>query len=277
MKWVVGIDLRPGCEGALGFARFLVERVGDAAVAVHAVQLPDLVNRGPAPQEVREHVQRFVDQRIERADIAVIEDVDPDEALRSTVAKRGADGIIIGRRSPADGDEIVRLGAVARRILRHLGNPVFVCPADLDAGSVPDGPVLLAAVADPQCLGALRFAQTLANRLGRPLEVVAAVRPAFGSSVSYLPAPAYGGGVFERAQQELTAWLDANGAGECSATVVEGNVVPVVLGEADARQAVAIVCGSRQLSLVDRIFQSSIGGVLAGTARVPVAVVPPQA
>ena len=277
MKWVVGVDLRPGCYGALGFARFLAERVGDTATAVHAVQLPDLLDQPPSQAEVRDHVERFVQERLDKAGVQVAHDVDPDEALHAAVTEQGADGIIIGRRSPADGDEVVRLGAVARRILRHLGHPVLVCPADLKADAVADGPVMLAAVPAEQCVGALRFAQGLARRLGRPLEVVAAVRPAFGSSVSYLPAPAYQGSLFERAQAELTAWLDAHGAGDCSATVVEGTTVPVILGEADARQAVAIVCGSRRLSVVDRIFQSSIGGVLAGTARVPVAVVPPEA
>ena len=85
-------------------------------------------------------------------------------------AAEGAAGLVIGRAARAGEESFVRLGPVARRLLRRLPGPVVVAPRDLMA--VPPGPILLATDLGDATAAALPFAQRLAARHGRPLELV---------------------------------------------------------------------------------------------------------
>ena len=49
---------------------------------------------------------------------------------------------------------------------------------------------------------------------------------------------------------------------------------PELLAVANEERASMIVCGSRRLSLAERIFSSSVGTELAAAAPIPVAIIP---
>ena len=81
-----------------------------------------------------------------------------------------ASGLVIGRAAERGSRAVVRLGRVARRVLRRLPCPVVVVPPDLSA--VADGPILLATDLDVASASAVTFARDLAARHGRELKVV---------------------------------------------------------------------------------------------------------
>ena len=59
--------------------------------------------------------------------------------------------------------------------------------------------------------------------------------------------------------------------------VVDGPIVRALWTAAVKERACMLVCGSRRLSLLERIFTSSVGSELAATSPLPVAIVPPPA
>src|SRR5690606_31904612 len=69
----------------------------------------------------------------------------------------------------------VRLGRVARKMLRRLPVPVVVVPPDLEKDAIGDGPVLCTIDTDAHSLAAVRFARELARAVGRELELAHAL------------------------------------------------------------------------------------------------------
>lgn len=75
---------------------------------------------------------------------------------------------------------------------------------------------------------------------------------------------------------EHEEWVDNYGLGGARTETSPGDPVEQTLKLAQAHDASIIVCGSRRLSLADRVFQASTGSTLAAYARRPVVVVPPE-
>ena len=279
MKWIVGVDLRHGCDGALSWARWARKR--DASIellAAHAMELPKgLVI--PNPETVAEHVEKYVGERIADVEVRVLEQQPSEAALAHAVGTHGADALAIGRRAPRDGDGLVRLGAVARRLLRKLPSPVLVCPPDLRSEHIPSGPILVCVQANAESAAALDFGRRVAKATGTPVQAITVLPPMYPypHAISYLPAPTYGGDEHDERESAVRDWLAEQPGEGVKLTVADGPVVPTILQASDELQASMIVCGSRLLSAVERFFNTSVGTALAGSARVPVAVVPPTA
>jgi nucleotide-binding universal stress UspA family protein len=278
MKWIVGLDFRPSCVGALAWAQWLCEGGGGAqeAVAAHVIEIPPGF-LGPmiGAARIEDDARRFLRECDVDLDVRVLDTLPPVDGLARAVAIHRADAIAIGRRSSIDGDDVVRLGRVARRLLRRLPAPVAVCPADLDPAALPDGPVLVAVAPDAPSAAAVRFGRALAHGIGREAVFGTVLPPAFPAGITYLAAPQYRGRDHEAIITDITRWLGEQGVGAPAPIVSEGPVVPRLHDLASELRACAIVCGSRLLSVADRITQSSIGTALAGTAPVPVIAVPP--
>jgi nucleotide-binding universal stress UspA family protein len=277
MKWIVGLDFRPSCVGALEWVQWLRERGGAAqeAVAAHVVEIPPgWVGPMLGAARIEEDARRFLGECGVELDVRVLEMMTPVEGLAHAVAVHRADAIAIGRRSTIEGDEIIRLGRVARRLLRRLPAPVAICPADLEPTMLPAGPVLVAIAPAAPSSAAVHFGRALASSLGREVVLGSVLPPAFPTGITYVAAPAYRGEDNEVIRAELTQWLAEQGIGEAP-VVSEGPVVPRLLELASELRACAIVCGSRLLSATDRITHTSIGTTLAGIARIPVIAVPP--
>ena len=117
------------------------------------------------------------------------------------------------RAARRDGKGIVRLGRVARRLLRSAAGPVVVAPPDLESGHLGTGPVVALTSLRADSVEACRFGASVAELLGRELAVVhvAPVPKDFGRS--HLPIRSLDSireDYRARAERGLQEWIAAN-------------------------------------------------------------------
>jgi nucleotide-binding universal stress UspA family protein len=287
-KWIVGLDLRERSQGALRFAAWMAAHGGDRLVALHVLEDDELrvALRWHHLDEVLAGARQASEAAIDAAGVRasldaidVLQGKTAEDALISAREAQHAYGIVIGRNAPREGMRAVRLGRVARRVLRTLSSPVVVVPPDLDDASIGKGPVLLGCDLDDACAAAATFARGFAQRFGRGLELahIAAMPDAHGSQ--YLPVETVTKIRDEHtrtAEQQLAAWAASHGLDDATRTVRLGNIADGLLELSRERDALAIVLGSRRLSALERWLLTSAGTDLASHASCPVAVVPPS-
>lgn len=204
-------------------------------------------------------------------------DTTAEQALTRAAQAPGVDGLIVGRQAPSGSQQIVRLGRVARRLLRALPGPTIAVPPDYDPAENP-GPIVVSTNLTPDSAHAVAFAKAMCQRLGRPLVVVHVVPLPEHYAVHYLPEDSIGKIREENhreGQQQMDAWANEVDCPSCERLVLQGNVVEQILGLVDERKACLLVTGSRRLSGLERWLLTSIGSELASMARCPVAVVAP--
>lgn len=286
MKWIVGLDLRPNSHGALSLASWLHTNAREQTfVGLHVVEERELPLAGSAAIEpivaaARDHT--IARLRAIGASAAIGEpEVAPsrtaDDALAAAVSAHGADGLIIGRRAASGEHSIVRLGRVARRLLRRLPAPILVAPADLSADDVGGGPVVAGVDGTDSCLRAVLTAKSLAEALGRELVLVHAVGLSSTMGVDYLPP-----NTVERIRQTFDArerprleqWLARHGLDGARLEIEDGPTVQCLLVRAEREKACLVAIGSRGLGPVERLFVSGVGLDLAGAAPLPVLIAP---
>ncbi|HWB76647.1 MAG TPA: universal stress protein [Nannocystaceae bacterium] len=284
-KWIVGLDLGERSQGALQFAAWMAQQGGDRLIALHVLEEDYLLSalRYHHLDEVQALARKAAEAAVDRAGartaIASIEVLEGQTAEDSLVAARTyhrCDGIVIGRNAPRDGARIVRLGRVARRVLRALPSPVFVVPPDL--GQIGAGPVIVGVDVEEEGSTAVEFARAFAERFGRPLELVAVSPVLDVHGAQYWPAETVAkirADHARAAEQQLAAWASARNLANATRTVRLGSVAEELVSLARERDALTIVTGSRKLSMFDRWLLASTGSELAGHATCPVAIVPP--
>ena len=81
--------------------------------------------------------------------------------------------------------------------------------------------------------------------------------------------------VFVISTNWLAEWLDSRGVSVDEQSVLLGDAVESLSAHVRSKGAALLVCGSRRLSLTERVFLTSAGSELAALAPCPVAVVPP--
>jgi nucleotide-binding universal stress UspA family protein len=289
MRWILGIDSREFSRGATRFAVWLRGQAGDHECEIrglHVIEHDDMMFL------LR---RRHLGEVLERAKAAVLaaveaSGVDPDtmpapevspgmtaeRSLEESAKIHGASGIIVGRQGGAAGDSIVRLGRVARRLVRTLPVPVIVVPPDLVAADLGPGPIVCAMTPAPESLAAARAAADLAGQLGRDVVLIHAHRP----PESLVHGAAADAPELERLRQEseakLTTFCEAHGLGELPREVLVGHAEDALLRRSEALGAPLLVCGSRRLTLGQRLFDSSLGTHFACHSRLPVMIVPPR-
>lgn len=278
-KWIVGVDLRERSDGAVRFAAWLRSHTQAATelIGVHAIALETYAEIGRPVDRVhaREKIRLAAERTIERAGaraafraIEVLESDRPEEALEAAREVEDADGLIVGRRAAGSGAELIRLGSVARRLLRRLVVPTFVVPPDVEAGQLGEGAVVVAIAPTPASVGAVAVGRSLATATGRGVVFVQVAQ------VPDLTAPVPGAG--SETEALTRSWLAEQGAvGQLD--VRKGDALAEVLAAAAEHAAPFLVCGSRQLSGVERVFEVSLSSQLAAQAAIPVLVVPPDA
>lgn len=149
-------------------------------------------------------------------------------------------------------------------------------PSDLtEAGS---GPILLATDVSPASGDAATLVKTLSEDLGRELEVAHARESSdyLDIYLSLVDHKMVDDQAEEHNQGRMSEWLEAHNLTGVTPRVLEGaNVVTTLHDHAEKVSAATVVVGSRQLSVVDRIFDSSVASHLAAHAPTAVLVVPP--
>lgn len=281
--WIIGIDLRPRSDGAVRFGGWLQAQAPESVklLGVHALEHDE-----DRYLHSREQVEVAIEETLERAGVrAAFTSVEvsaadrPETALESLQRAEDAHGLIIGRRATADSGAIIRLGSVARRMLRRLVAPTFVVPPELEADKIGAGPIVVAVTPDEASVGAVKFARRLATELRRSLVYVTAV----ATSADYIPDDRLDAVLAERVAQRVRsaeaithAWLLGLGARE-RLVVRRGDALTQILAAAVELSAPFVVTGSRKLSTVERLFGLSVASWLAAQAALPVLVVPSDA
>lgn len=291
-RWIVGLDLRPTGQGAIRFARWLAgaSREGQPSfVGVHVLEeatlraalryhhLDELI-RG-----AREEAEMLVHNASATGvlgELRIEQGLHAEQTLEAIRTEQQAEGLVVGRQAPREGHHVLRLGRVARRLLRSLGGPVVVVPPDWDPQAMStDGPIVCATDVGDDAVPAARFAAELARRLGRELIVAYVVPVPEDYGANYIPAATRQKIAVESQQageRELAAWLASLGlTGSATATVREGHITDQVLHLVQERHASLVVTGSRRLSTLERFLLTSVGSELAANAPVPVIVAPP--
>jgi len=274
--WILGLDLSPRSYGALVFAAWL--RSGGAMVlGLHVLEAwasPFIA----AAENLEANVREALAERCAHRGIAAFEGVEVVVMPRAEDgllhAASGAAGLVIGRAAPRGERPLVRLGSVARRVLRALPGPVIVVPPDLAA--VAPGPILLATDLGPSSEAATRFASELAAAQGRELELVHVGEPRHSDLIDELDPSwlrereIYRAGVDAR----TAAWATGLGLGARPRHVLYGDRAEEIAALAARCRAACVVTGSRRLGLPSRLFSTSTASALAGLADCAVAVVP---
>ncbi|MCK7482758.1 MAG: universal stress protein [Candidatus Moduliflexus flocculans] len=215
MRIIVGLDVRPTSQGALHFAQWLTatSRYGDEAVEVLHVLEQDhlaLVLRYHHLDEVMAMARTTAATLLAKAGAArwepglrVLVGTRAEVDLRSAALAQGDGLLVIGRMAQRGERRLVRLGKVARRLLRAPSTPTVVVPPDLEASDLGAGPVIALSDLEAGSVPAGRFAASMADRLGRPLEVVHVMADPLdaaptGSSERCWSAPSTRSGAFGR-------------------------------------------------------------------------------
>lgn len=289
MDWLIGMDLSDRGQGALGYARWLSDALtggGDRFVGVHVLEQAELQQllRHHHLAEIETKAEALAQRLIAEAGASeclaehqVICGLSAEHSLSDLARQAGTRALIIGRQARRGEKRLVRLGRVARRLLRTLPAPVVVVPPDLGSTAVGSGPVMLAASTSADATGAADFARQLAADLGRPLSVAHVVPGDDYLAAEMIPSGA--ASVFFRDLREdherrLQAWMHAHELGGVPHQVATGPVVDRLAQLAREAEAPLVVCGSRGLSPGMRLFSSSVASDLAAACEIPVAVVP---
>ncbi len=288
-KWIVGLDLGARSLGAITFARWMAEHGGDRSIGVHVLEEAALHTalRYHHLTELERMAKQAADDTLVRAgakdafeSVHVVESKSAEQGLARVGTEQHADAFLVGRNAPREGVHAVRLGRVARHLLRTLPAPVLVVPPDVDASQIGSGPVLVACSASDDVLEACRFARAFAARFARPLELVYVGTMPDHHAAQYLPEETLAKMRDDHlavGRAELSTWAATNGFGDAIQTVVLGSMRHRLAELAHERRALCIVTGSRRLSLVERWLLASAGSELAAHADCPVAVVAPPA
>lgn len=291
-KWTLGLDLREGAEGPLVFARWLratlahTRRSTPVIEAIHVLEqdqlglLASADRREEAVALAEDAVARTLERTGENTPLEnfhLVEVGAPEDVLAH--AATGSDGLLIGRLAPRGKDKIMRLGGVARRLLRRLPAPVWVVPPDLREAQIGKGPMILACDAHEDSIGATRYALRMADLLRRELILAHVVPMPYGWSLGYLPPESVKqvrADLRTRGERTLERWATQHGIVGLRGVVTEGIIPEELARLAEKEDALMLITGSRKLNALERLFVTSVGSELAASAACPVAVVPPD-
>jgi nucleotide-binding universal stress UspA family protein len=292
MRLVVGVDLRHRSDGAIRFAAWLRSRTADphatTIVGVHVVESAQMValrRFDPRPrviQRLRDEAAHVIQAAVGAGvvnNIDVLEGSKTSRSLESAATYHHADALIVGRKAGVDEQAIVRLGSVARSLLRALPVPTFVVAPDLDLEAIGAGPIVVAVTPGEPALSACAFAVALGQRLGRDVLAVRVVTVPEDYSHIYWSGEdlaAYRAEYLERARKVLAEWLAANGLTDLQQQLRLGGEIHELAAAAREHDAPLIVCGSRLLGPLERMLTPSTSSELAAYAPCAVAVVPPD-
>ncbi|MCA9717963.1 MAG: universal stress protein [Myxococcales bacterium] len=302
MKWTVGLDLRPRSEGPVVFAKWLAGAAsGDELHGVHVLEqesaqfalglqamgdLQGLENLFD-PNALREQANDAVESLIKRTGAAaafasteITLDSSAQARLTAAVDATPGSGLIIGRRAKRGEDRIVRLGRVARKLLRRLPGPTIVTPPDLEPRLIGAGPIVVATDLADDAIAAVHFASTLAQRVGRELLLVHVVPMPEDWVHQFVPSEkieAVRQELQRNGERRLASWIKHSDIkAPHTPLVVQGEVVHQLVELGALQDAPLLVCGSRKLGPFARIFVASIASELTAAAGRAVAVVPPD-
>lgn len=301
MRWIVGVDLRPRSLGALRFASWLgavTSDVGkearaapgmgevDRFIAVHVLEDEHLraalktQHLDELEAAARGQLRKLLDEEDRDGrvvEMEVVRAATADEGLRAERESRRADGMVIGRVAGKEDRRLVRLGRVARRLLRDPPAPIFVVPPDHGRRDRIDGPIVALTSLDSNAEAACALASSLAARTGRPLDLVHVVPHLAANSPEFIPVTMlaeHNEELIKRGEQDLDAWVRARKLHPSRTHVLRGDLFDAAVLHAEEARAPFLVVGVHHRGGLERLVSPSIASELAATSTVPVLVVP---
>jgi nucleotide-binding universal stress UspA family protein len=279
-RWLIGLSLSSDELGPLELGAWLQETTGARLDVMHVAVVPTLPQR--FFDELEQSLHETLDQQVADAGLHAIGSVEVrlGRNLAHELVERAAAldaGLLVGRCAPRSSAAIVRLGRVARRVLRHLPGVVGVAPPDLKRSDIGTGPVFVAIDPFHDTGDAVDFARSLSSQTGREL-VAVNVFDTTGAVRSLPPdlARRYAATIEDEAQTTLDAFVKRHDLGGVRMLRPRGSAVDQLLELSRGERASLLVCGSRRLSAIERIFEGTLGSMLAANADVPVFLVPPK-
>jgi|GEM_PF-4099102 len=234
-------------------------------------------SQGVLGQERRQLQQLVTDARLRHAArIDVRQSDDVSAALRDAAGP--SEPLILGRRARSRAQAMVRLGPVARRVLRAAQGPVIMVPPALER--VGAGPVLLAtACGGSEEAAVIRFARDVAAHKRRPLLAVHAFDlpdPEYRSGFA-LSTPALGHlerERRERAERRLALWADENGFSHADTRLLQGDELESIVSLAESLDAALVVSAAPPRGPWEVMSGPSFSSDLASHAGCAVALIP---
>ncbi|MCH9680457.1 MAG: universal stress protein [Deltaproteobacteria bacterium] len=290
MKWLAAINLTTDSDGVpkwLSWVRACQrDPVDDDFVALTVARTADYFTASQATREqTAERLRVALADWLEQAgtygafsQLQVLDARSIAVAL-SSEAQRADSVLVVGRAARREDRRLVRLGAVTRRVLRHLTTPTVVVPPDWTVEHAGRGPIVVAVDATAPSLAAWRFARQLATKVHREVVLAHALPGVEELGVVYLASTdpiALRRRQTEAARHTLLEFLSDHELSALPRHVHSGPTVQTIAKIAAELDAAMIVCGSRRLSVGERLLSASIGSELAAIAPVPVAIAPPD-
>jgi nucleotide-binding universal stress UspA family protein len=280
--WIVGVEPDGNHDGPLHFAGSIHRRSRESIGWTATYVIPgEAVVGAEQSRKLQARAEPACNRALVRTDardavrqVNVIEADAVDTGLEEAIARHEASACVIGRRALRQELKLQRLGPVARHLLRRLPTALIIVPPDWIA--VHDGPVIFATDLSDSSSGAARFAHDLAQHLVTPLVVVYVARHGDWSG-PHVESPTFQASrqrIRQESEHALDAWAKEHGLGDSVRVVHVGDPVSDVAVFAKEEQASLVVCGSRRVGTLARLFGHSVASELAAVASVPVAVVP---
>ncbi len=268
MRFVVGVDVEREPHAALRLVAGLLGRRPHPALAVRAVHVLTEEHLRVALRlhhlaEVEAGARAAVAATLEREGVAapveVRQAIEAWEGLAAAVEDPGEDLLVVGRHAGKAGRGIVRLGRVARNLVRLLPAPLVVVPHDLEEADVGSGPVVALTDLSAGSLIAVRLGGRLAGALGRALSVVRV------AGFAEADPPADPGA--------LAAWLERAAVHADALQVAPGD--PAAAREISlARAAPLLVVAAGPQGEIPGDGPAAVAIAIAASSPVPVVVVP---
>lgn len=294
MKIALALDLQRRSDGAIVFARWLSKQLEAGTVDIHALHAVENTHfrhlqalytnaeiRELELERIKQLEERTATHELDKT-IDIVRGSETGAIINDYCRSNAADMLIIGRAARVGESKLVRLGSVARKLVRRLPAPTAVVPPDLEAADIGDGPVLVALDGQAPGLAAAQFARDFATRLGRKLAFVHVTIPPETWCYGYVDSGATKSVrefILDEGRKTITQWMRDHEFGdlENEVEVCQGPMPSTIHRHARDIDACCIVAGSRALNAIERIFSSSVGSEIAATSAIPVFIVPPTA
>ena len=288
MKINVALDLRHRSDGAVKFAKWLRGNSQSGAlelIATHVIDeelvasLRDVRTYDNLVFYAQDGLKKMLAEVRAENLFSTVKIEDGGEIigkLESVCTQQSADAMVIGRVAPTDKDVLLRLGAVARGLLRRLVVPIIVVPPDFEESFGGQGPVIVAVDGKDTSLAAYEFGKQVAASLNRELVLVHAVGIPDSWGYGYVSTDAVQTAMTAMrvgGERTIERWCSQHGISGIRSVVAQGVTSREIVRVAEELDAAMIVTGSRQLSKLERFFVTSVGTEVAASSPIPVAVV----
>ena len=263
----LGLDLRPQTTGAIQYALWLC-RTAALQPAGH-VQSVCVIEPDAMVELMRHSDEDTILGAFRQRGKEILDEVARDghlhapevfggdavELLEDRARAHGSTALLISRRAASHKQvAFPRLGAVARRLLRRLKQPIIVAPPELLPSQIGDGPVLVAVDFEDSSRRAIEWARPIADTLQRKLVLVHLVdMPDQLGYAGFIQSERWellATEILDRGRERMDQFVRAHQLGSVETQVARGPVLPGLIDLASSTHA--CLTGAIQTALAEQ-------------------------